>query len=60
MLLRMLQWMVTTGKPEICQLVVSLNHFGAYPREGHLDLDVRDFGYVKQPSTRKLLFTPGQ
>ena len=47
MLLGMLQWMVTIGRPELYQLVTSLNRFGACPREGHLDLAVRAFGYVK-------------
>ena len=47
MLLGMLQWMVILGKSNICQLVSSLNRFGAYPREGHLNLAVSSFGYVK-------------
>ena len=47
MLLGMLRWMLTIGKPEISQLVSSLNRFGACPREGHLDLTVRSFGYIK-------------
>ena len=47
MLLGMLQWMVTIGKPELCQLVSCLNRFGACPREAHLDLAVRSFGYIK-------------
>ena len=47
MLLGMLQWMVTIGRPELCTLVSSLNRFGAAPREYHLDLAVRAFGYIK-------------
>ena len=47
MLFGILQWIVTIGKPEIYQAVSSLNHFGVCPREGHLDLTVRCFGYVK-------------
>ena len=47
MLLGMLQWMITFDKPEISQLVSSLNRVGACPREGHLDLAVRFFGYIK-------------
>ena len=39
--------MLTIGKSEISQLVSSLNRFGAYPREGHLDLAFRSFGYTK-------------
>ena len=46
-LLGMLQWMVTIGKPELYQLVSSLNRFGKFPRKGYLDLDVHSFGYIK-------------
>ena len=53
-LLGMLQWMVTIGKPELCQVVSSLNCFGACPREGHLDLAVRCFGYVKTAINKKI------
>ena len=45
-LLEILQWMVTIGKPELWQVVSSLNYFGAFPREDPLDLAVRYFGYV--------------
>ena len=38
MLLGMLQWMISIGKPELCQCVSSLNRFDACPRHGHLDL----------------------
>ena len=47
MILGMLQWMVIFGRPELYQLVSSLNRFGVYPREGHLDLTVRSCGYIK-------------
>ena len=47
MLLGMLQCMLTIGKPKISQLVSFLNRFDACPREGHLDLAVRSFGYTK-------------
>ena len=47
MLLGMLQWMVTIGKPELTTCVSSLNRFGSNPREYHLELIVRAFGYVK-------------
>ena len=40
MLLGMLQWMITIGKPKISQLVSSLNCFDACPREGRLDLAI--------------------
>ena len=54
MLLGMLQWMVTIGKPELCQLVSSLNRFGACPREGHLDLAIRSFGYIKTTLNKQI------
>ena len=53
MLLGMLQWMFTIGRPDLCQLVASLNHFGECPRELQLDLDVQDFGYVKATFNKK-------
>ena len=53
-LLEMLQCMVTLGRPEIYQLVTSLNRFGACSREGHLDLVVRDFEYVKTTLNKQI------
>ena len=37
-------------RPDLCHLVSFLNRFGACPRETHLDLAIRDFGYLKQVS----------
>ena len=48
MLLGMLQWLVTIGRPDLCTTVSSLNHFGACPRQYHLELAVRCFGFIKQ------------
>ena len=47
MLLGMLQWIVQIGKPELSQACASLSRFGACPRERHLDLAIRIFGYLK-------------
>ena len=47
MLLGMLQWLVTICRPDLCCLVSSLNRLGVCPREKHLDLAVRAFGYLK-------------
>ena len=47
MLLGMLQWLVTIGRPDLGPVVSSLNRFGACPREYHLELAVRVFGYSK-------------
>ena len=46
-LLGMSQRMVTIDKPYLCQVLSSLNRFGAYSREDHLDLIVHCFGYAK-------------
>ena len=46
--------MVTIGRPDLCQLVASLNHVGAYPREGCLDLAVRAFGYDKTTFNKQI------
>ena len=48
MLLGILQWLVMICRPDLSHLVSSLNRFGACPRQGHLDLAVRAFGYLKQ------------
>ena len=48
MLLGMLQWLMAIGRPDLSQVVACLNRFGAAPREYHLDLAVRCFGFIKQ------------
>ena len=48
MVLGMLQWLMSIGRPDLSQVVASLNRFGAAPREGHLKLALRAFGYIKQ------------
>ena len=48
--------MVTIGRPELCQLFASLNHFGVCPREGHLNLSVQTFGYVKTTLNKQIAF----
>ena len=54
MLLGMLQWMVTIGRSELCQVFSSLTLFGVCPREVHLDLVVRCFGYVKTTQDKQV------
>jgi hypothetical protein len=54
MLLGMIQWMVTIGRPDLCHAVTSLNRFGACPREFHLELAIRVFGYIKMFPTRQI------
>ena len=54
MLLGMLQWLVTIGCPDLCTLVSSLNRFGTCPREGHLELAICAFGYIKQTPNKQI------
>ena len=54
MLLGMLQWLVTIGRPDLCTVVSSLNRFGACPREFHLDLAVRCFGFIKTTINKQI------
>ena len=56
----MLQWIVTIGRPNLCQLVASLNRFGTYPRGRRLDLLYEVLGMLKQPLMSRLLLTPDQ
>ena len=50
--------MVTIVKPELCQVVSSLNRFGVCPRESHFNLIVRCFGHVQQHKTSKYQLIP--
>ena len=47
MLLGMLQWLITIGKPELCPAVACFNRFAASPRCQHLELTLQVFGHVK-------------
>jgi len=54
MLLGMIQWLCTIGRPDLCHAAASLSRFGACPREGHLDLALHVFGYIKMFSNRQI------
>ena len=54
MFLVMMQLMVIIEKIELCQVVLSLNRFGACPREVYLELTVRCFGYVENTINKKI------
>ena len=54
MLIGMLQWLVTIGKPELCSTVASLNRFAAAPRQRHLELAIRVFGYLKTTVNKQI------
>ena len=58
MSLSILQWLVTTSCPDLCNLVFSLNRFGACPRDSHLNLAVCAFGYLKQVPDPKIGIDP--
>ncbi|MGH3054901.1 MAG: reverse transcriptase domain-containing protein, partial [Gaiellaceae bacterium] len=42
------QWLVTSGRFDIAFAVSSLSRFSCAPREGHLDLAKKLFGYLKR------------
>ena len=44
-LLGMLQWLYTIGRLELDPLLVTLNPFGAAPRQGHLELAIRSLQF---------------
>jgi len=52
----MAQCLVTIGRPDLCHSVSSLNRFGSCPREGHLRLALRMFGYLKKYPDRRLVY----
>ena len=56
MLLGMAQWLNTIGRPDICYAVSSLGRFGSCPREGHLQLALHLFGYLKNFPNRRIAF----
>ena len=51
MLMGMLQWLVTIGRPDLCHANASLSRFGACLRETHLSLALHVFGYIKANQT---------
>ncbi|GFH49047.1 hypothetical protein CTEN210_05523 [Chaetoceros tenuissimus] len=53
-LLGMLQWLHTIGRPELGPLMANLNRFGTCPREKHLEIAIRSFGYLKQTKGKKI------
>ena len=56
MLLGMAQWLNTIGRPDICYAVSSLSRYGSCPREGHLQLALHLFGYLKKYPNRRIVF----
>ena len=47
-------WMDIIGRPDICYAMASLGIFGACPRQGHLDLIIHTYGYLKKFANRRI------
>lgn len=47
MVLGMLQWLMTITIPDLCTVESSLNRFGTFPHENHLDLNIHTFNFIK-------------
>jgi hypothetical protein len=55
MLIGMAQWACTIGCLDISFAVSSLSRFSAAPREGHLELAIYMFGYLKKFPNRRIV-----
>jgi hypothetical protein len=55
MLIGMAQWASTIGRPDIAFTVSSLSRFSAAPREGHLELALHLFGFLKKFNNRRIV-----
>ena len=47
-------WMVMVGRPDICYAIASMSRFGACPRQGHLELLIHVFGFLKKFQKRRI------
>ena len=54
MLIGMLNWLVTIGRPDLCFAASSLGRFGACPRENHLRAALQVFGYMKKYPDKRI------
>ena len=54
-LIGMAQWAVTIGRVDISFAVSSLSRFSAAPRQGHLELSLHLFGYLRQYPNYRIL-----
>ena len=48
MLVGITQWLVSCGRMDVNYAVTSLSRFNAAPREGHLEMLLHVFGYLKK------------
>lgn len=53
-LIGMAQWAVTIRRINLAHAILSLSRFYTAPRQGHLELAMRVFGYVKKFPERRL------
>ena len=58
-LIGMAQWACTIGHLDISFAVSSLSRFSAAPREGHIQLAIYMFGYLKKHRNRNLVIDSG-
>ena len=55
MLIGMLNWAVTVGRFDIAHSTSTMAKFTAAPREGHLELVLRIFGYLRKRPNRRIV-----
>lgn len=60
MLIGVAQWLVCCGRMDVNHAVTSLSRFNAAPREGHLEMLLRVFGYLKKFRNKWIQFNPGK
>ena len=56
MLVGSVNWCVTLGRFDIHYAVSTLGRYSAAPREGHMKVMLRDFGYLKYHMKRQIIF----
>ena len=60
MLIGIAQWLVSCGRMDVNYAVTSLSRFSASPREGHLDMLLHVFGYLKKFRNKWIKFNSGK
>ena len=60
MLIGIAQWLVSCGRMDINYSVTSLSRFNASPREGHLEMILHVFGYLKKFRNKWIEFNAGK
>ena len=57
-LIGILQWMCELGRINICNKIFMLSSFAALLHEGHLEVALHVFSYLKSKSNSRLIFDP--